>query len=60
MQYELTMVATDSVNEANTTVVIKINDVNDMPPVFDQNIYVAELEEELDYGLPVELLKVGE
>ena len=54
------MVATDNVYEANTTVVIKINDVNDMPPVFDQNIYVAELEEELDYGLPVELLKVGE
>lgn len=58
MQYELEMVATDSVNEASTKVVIKINDVNDRPPVFDQTIYEAELEEEFTSSLPVELLKV--
>lgn len=59
LQYELEMVATDSVNEASTQVIIKINDVNDRPPVFDQNSYVAELEEEFTVGLPLQLLKVG-
>lgn len=52
------MVATDSVNEASTKVVIKINDVNDLPPVFEQSLYEAELQEEFQ-DLPVQILQVG-
>ena len=52
------MVATDSVNEAMGTVVIKINDVNDKPPVFDRTIYTAELQEEYVLDLPRQLIQV--
>lgn len=57
-QYELSLVATDSVNEATTKVVIHIADVNDRPPEFDRSKYEATIEEERSDGLPIRLLKV--
>lgn len=58
VQYELTLVATDTVNEADATVVIHIADVNDRPPEFDRPNYEATIEEERSDGLPIPLLKV--
>ncbi|XP_064079326.1 neural-cadherin-like isoform X1 [Macrobrachium nipponense] len=57
-RYNLTLVATDSVNEATTQVSIFINDVNDRPPEFDRPIYEATIEEERNDGLPIALIKV--
>lgn len=57
-QYELTLVATDSVNEATTKVVILIADVNDRPPEFDRPSYEATIEEERSDGLPIPIIKV--
>lgn len=58
VQYELTLVATDSVNEATTKVVILIADVNDRPPEFDRPTYEATIEEERSDGLPIPIIKV--
>lgn len=58
VQYELTLVATDSVNEATTKVVILIADVNDRPPEFDRPTYEATIEEERADGLPIPIIKV--
>ncbi|XP_045127513.1 neural-cadherin-like isoform X1 [Portunus trituberculatus] len=57
-RYELTLVATDSVNEATTKVVILIADVNDRPPEFDRPTYEATIEEERGDGLPIPIIKV--
>ena len=38
--------ATDTLNEANAKVIIFIRDVNDLPPVFDENSYIAHIFEE--------------
>ena len=58
VQYELDLVATDSVNEASTRVTISIADVNDRPPEFDRPKYEATLEEERKDGLPIRLIQV--
>lgn len=58
VQYELSLVATDSVNEATTKVIIHITDVNDRPPVFDRPIYETTIEEERSAGLPILLVQV--
>ena len=58
VQYELSLVATDSVNEAATKVIILIADVNDRPPEFDRPTYEATIEEELSEGLPIPIIKV--
>ncbi|CAG7819551.1 unnamed protein product [Allacma fusca] len=58
LQYDLTLVASDSLLENETTVVIRINDVNDLPPVFSQSIYTAEIAEEYSGALPLKLLQV--
>lgn len=53
----MTVVASDMRNEKETTVVVHIRDVNDLPPVFDENNYVANtVEEKADDRTP--LLKV--
>jgi hypothetical protein len=41
-------VASDSLNENYTTVVINIKDVNDLPPLFAQTLYEETMNEELD------------
>ena len=52
------MVASDSLFETETRVVVHIRDVNDLPPVFDRGTYVANTVEE--YAQPDRrILKVG-
>ena len=58
MQYDLTLVASDSLNESVTQVVILIKDSNDLPPVFNQTMYVAHALEEMADPLPFKLLQV--
>nr|BAD91055.1 Af2-cadherin [Artemia franciscana] len=57
-RYELTLVASDSLNEVVTTVTINIADANDLPPSFDQSTYSTTIQEELSDPLPFKLLKV--
>lgn len=52
------MVASDGLNENATTVIIHINDVNDMLPEFSQPLYQAVMAEELAGPYPYKLLKV--
>ena len=58
IQYDLTVVASDSLNEEETTVVVYVRDLNDLPPVFEESNYSAVMIEET---VMVErpLLKVG-
>ncbi|XP_032294367.1 neural-cadherin isoform X5 [Drosophila virilis] len=46
-RYELKLVASDSLNENQTTIVISVRDVNDLPPVFPQTLYERSLNEEM-------------
>ncbi len=46
LQYDLTVVASDSLNEIETTVVVYVRDLNDLPPEFDQASYVVNITEE--------------
>lgn len=48
MQYNLTLVASDGLNENHTYIVISVRDVNDLKPVFLQSSYVKTMDEELD------------
>ncbi|KAG8223171.1 hypothetical protein J437_LFUL000337, partial [Ladona fulva] len=57
LQYELTLVASDSLNENQTRVVIHVNDVNDLPPVFSSTLYPALLQEEFEGPYPYRLLQ---
>lgn len=47
IKYELKLVASDSLNENFTTIIIHVRDVNDLPPVFPQTLYERTLNEEL-------------
>lgn len=58
LQYDLTLVASDSLNENETTVVIRVLDKNDLPPVFSQSLYTSEILEEFDVNLPLKLNQV--
>ncbi|XP_017771131.1 PREDICTED: neural-cadherin [Nicrophorus vespilloides] len=57
-RYEVTLVASDSLNENSTRVVIHVKDVNDHPPVFKQSLYAATINEELDGIYPFKLMQV--
>ena len=59
-KYELTLVASDSLNESVTKVVILIKDSNDLPPVFNQTVYAAYTLEEMKEPLPNKLLQVAQ
>lgn len=50
--------ASDSLNENETTLVIHIKDINDMPPVFGNALYGAEIAEEFPGSYPMLLMKV--
>ena len=52
------MVGHDGVNESETTVIIHINDVNDLPPVFLKKSYEATIFEETIHTSK-RILKVG-
>ena len=58
LKYELTLVASDSLNENETRVIIHVKDVNDLPPTFDQPAYSATMKEEFSDPLPHRLLQV--
>lgn len=50
--------ASDSLNENYTTVVIHVKDANDLPPVFNQNIYTKTIDEEFPDIYPLRLMQV--
>lgn len=56
-KYELKLVASDSLNENATTIVINVRDVNDLPPVFPQTLYERTLDEEMK--APFTIIQVG-
>lgn len=56
-QYELKLVASDSLNENQTTIVISVRDVNDLPPVFPQTLYERSLNEEM--AAPYTIIQVA-
>ncbi|KYB27321.1 Neural-cadherin-like Protein [Tribolium castaneum] len=58
LRYELTLVASDSLNENYTTVVIHIKDVNDLPPIFNKSVYMTEIDEEYPAPYPMLLMQV--
>lgn len=41
------MVASDSLNENYTSIIINVKDVNDMPPVFPETLYEKTFDEEV-------------
>ncbi|XP_044750155.1 neural-cadherin isoform X5 [Coccinella septempunctata] len=57
-RYELTLVASDSLNENSTTVAINVRDVNDLPPVFNTTVYRKTVQEEVPGIYPRTLMKV--
>ncbi|XP_050530665.1 neural-cadherin isoform X3 [Daktulosphaira vitifoliae] len=57
-RYELILAASDNYQDSKTTVVIHINDKNDMPPVFNSPLYATEMQEELVGKYPHHLLQV--
>lgn len=52
------LAASDNFQDSKTTVVIHINDKNDMLPVFNTPMYATEIEEELVGAYPHHLLQV--
>lgn len=48
--------ASDSLNENFTTIVINIKDVNDLPPVFPQKHYEKSMDEEMN--APFKIMQV--
>lgn len=58
VQYNLTLVASDTLHENFTMVRIHVKDVNDLPPKFGQSLYEATIIEEDDKGLPKRILQV--
>lgn len=56
--YNLTLVASDTLYENNTRVIIKVKDINDLPPKFDKSTYDTQIYEERSEGLPEKILKV--
>lgn len=56
-KYELKLVASDSLNENATTIIINVRDVNDLPPVFPQTLYERTLNEEMK--APFTIMQVG-
>lgn len=56
-QYDLTLVASDGRNENSTRVVVRVLDVNDLPPRFSRAAYVTQALEETG-PFPRSLIKV--
>lgn len=52
-QYELTLVASDSLNENHTKIIITVRDVNDLPPVFPEKLYCKVMDEEIPAPFPM-------
>lgn len=58
LQYNLTLVASDTLHENYTFVRIHIKDINDLPPKFDETSYETTIHEEESEGLPKRILQV--
>ena len=43
------MVASDSLHEVKTNVVVLVRDLNDLPPKFEKNVYDVTIVEETTY-----------
>lgn len=52
----LILVASDSLNENYTKIVVNIKDVNDLPPVFPQKHYEKTMDEEMN--APFKIMQV--
>ncbi|RXM33791.1 Protocadherin gamma-A11 [Acipenser ruthenus] len=55
-EYNITITATDEGSpplSSNTTIMLKISDVNDNPPVFDKQVYAAKVTENNSPGLSI-------
>lgn len=57
-QYNLTLVASDALHEFSSLVCIRINDINDLPPKFEQPSYITTILEEDAEGMPKSIMKV--
>ncbi|XP_064467310.1 neural-cadherin-like isoform X1 [Ornithodoros turicata] len=57
-EFNLTLVASDTLYEGSTTVLIHVKDVNDLPPVFNQSSYEATILEEVSHNLPMRIMTV--
>uniref|UniRef100_T1ILH8 Neural-cadherin n=1 Tax=Strigamia maritima TaxID=126957 RepID=T1ILH8_STRMM len=57
-RYDLILVVRDGLHEASTIVQVEVEDVNDMPPVFNQTTYEVTLVEEETINLPRKLVQV--
>lgn len=57
-QYNLTLVASDALHESSSLVHVKINDINDLPPKFEQPSYITTILEEDAEGIPKTIMKV--
>lgn len=52
-QYDLTLVASDSLNENYTRIIITVRDVNDLPPTFPEKNYSKVMDEEIPAPFPM-------
>ncbi len=52
------MVASDSLNESECTVVVFIRDLNDLPPTFEKDLYEVNITEETVFTISRPLLQV--
>nr|XP_046911229.1 neural-cadherin-like isoform X3 [Dermatophagoides farinae] len=57
-EYNLTLVASDTLHENSTQVRLFIKDINDLPPKFEKSSYETTILEEDDQDLPKMILKV--
>nr|CAD7427266.1 unnamed protein product [Timema monikensis] len=56
--YELRLVASVDMKENYTTVVVRVKDLNDNPPLFERPTYRTQITEEDDRNLPKRVLQV--
>ncbi|RWS24798.1 Pt1-cadherin-like protein, partial [Leptotrombidium deliense] len=57
-EYELVLVATDTLHESQTIVKIHVKDINDLPPKFERRKYEIVMREEISSNLPKKMLQV--
>ncbi|RWS18847.1 neural-cadherin-like protein, partial [Leptotrombidium deliense] len=57
LQYELVLVASDTLHENHTIVRIHVKDINDLPPKFEHSSYETVILEEDSVGLPKKILE---
>lgn len=58
LQYSLELSVTDGESISYATLVVRVLDVNDNPPVFEKSSYRTQVTEEDDRNLPKRILQV--